>query len=383
MTEILFAIIHLVVFAFLISGVLLCLQRAENRRPRIYLAIFMFITAGELAYRLYVAYRTGVVTMVDEVLPIYVLVTGVAEILLMYLYPLEVLKPGWLSARRLFLLFLPWLFVGGVCVLIYPDFRDLSSFSDITRHIGEFNVWFRMLILLCCVVPYTILLLCIPHKWQRSSVDRTWIYRYAIGIQVIGLLFIAVILTGSVPVSSIHLLYGTLFVLYVVYQELFLRLFPASKTQESQVTIEITPSDDSMRRDEVVACNPLWERFIVQMTQNELWRDPDLTLDDLARNLCTNRTTLSTQIQRQGYSGYYEFINRRRIEAFIEAVNSGRSVNMQQLFYEVGYRSRSTATRNFRLYMNCTPSEYIQRTIEWKMRDDNAAIVNLTHELRI
>lgn len=374
MTQILFATLHLVVFAFLISGALLFLQRAKNRRPRIYLALFMFVTAAELAYRLCAAYRTGVVTTVGEVLPIYVLVTGVAEILLMCLYPVEVLKPGWLTAKRWLLLSLPWLLVGAVCVLIHPDFRSLSSFADMTQHLGEFNVWFRMLILLGCVVPYTILLLCIPYKWQQSSVDRTWIYKYAIGIQVIGIFFIVVILTGSVVASAIHLLYGTLFVLYVAYQELFLRLLPsATKTPESQATAATTPPDESLPPDEAVVCNPLWERFSIQMTQKELWRDPDLTLDDLARNLCTNRTTLSTLIQQQGYSGYYEFINRRRIEAFIEAVSSGTSINVQQLFYEVGYRSRSTATRNFRLYMNCTPGEYIQRTIEQKMRGDHAA----------
>lgn len=374
MTEILFATLHLVVFAFLISGALLFLQRAKNRRPRIYLALFMFVTATDLAYRLYVAYRAGVVTTVSEVLPIYVLVTGVAEILLMCLYPVEVLKPGWLNAKRWLLLSLPWLLVGAACVLIHPDFRNLSSFADMTQHLGEFNVWFRMLILLGCVVPYTILLLCIPYKWQQSSVDRTWIYKYAIGIQVIGIFFIVVILTGSVAASAIHLLYGTLFVLYVAYQELFLRLLPsATKTPESQATVATTtPHDGSPQPDGAVASNPLWERFAIQMTQKELWRDPDLTLDDLARNLCTNRTTLSTQIQQQGYSGYYEFINRRRIEAFTEAVNSGTSINMQQLFYEVGYRSRSTATRNFRLYMKCTPGEYIQRTIEQKMRGDHA-----------
>lgn len=375
MTEILFATLHLVVFAFLISGTLLFLQRAKNRRPRIYLALFMFVTATDLAYRLYVAYRAGVVTTVSEVLPIYVLVTGVAEILLMCLYPVEVLKPGWLNAKRWLLLSLPWLLVGAVCVLIHPDFRNLSSFADMTQHLGEFNVWFRMLILLGCVVPYTILLLCIPYKWQQSGVDRTWIYKYAIGIQVIGIFFIVVILTGSVAASAIHLLYGTLFVLYVAYQELFLRLLPsATKAPESQATVATTtPHDGSPQPDGAVASNPLWERFAIQMTQKELWRDPDLTLDDLARNLCTNRTTLSTLIQQQGYSGYYEFINRRRIEAFTEAVNSGTSINMQQLFYEVGYRSRSTATRNFRLYMKCTPGEYIQRTIEQKIRGDHAA----------
>lgn len=85
-----------------------------------------------------------------------------------------------------------------------------------------------MLILLLCFIPYTILLLRIPYKWQQNSVDSKWIYKYVIGIQAIGLLFSTVVLTGSVPVSCIHLLYGMLFFLYITYQELYLRLLPAS-----------------------------------------------------------------------------------------------------------------------------------------------------------
>lgn len=97
------------------------------------------------------------------------------------------------------------------------------------------------------------------------------------------------------------------------------------------------------------------------MNEQELWRNPDLTLQDLAKSLNTNRTTLSAMIQQQGYTGYSDFINRRRIEAFTEAVDSRKSINIQQLFYEVGFRSKSTALRNFRLYFGCTPGEYIQK----------------------
>lgn len=125
MTSILFVILHFLVCTLVISGVLLCLQSKGNKRPRIYLAIFSFITASELGYRLFIAYQTGVITTVNEVLPLYVLVCGILEILLMYLYPLEVLKPHWLTPKRLFLLFFPWLIIGGGMYIDIP--RDKGS----------------------------------------------------------------------------------------------------------------------------------------------------------------------------------------------------------------------------------------------------------------
>lgn len=375
MPEVLFVILHFLVCTLLVCGVLLCLQRAGNKKPRIYLAIFSFITASELAFRLYVAYRTGVMTTVNEVLPIYVLVTGILEILLMYLYPLEVVRPNWLTYKRLFLLFLPWLLIGGICLFIYKNIRDLSSFSEMLEYIGEFNVWFRLLILFLCFIPYTILLLSIPYKWQQNSVDKKWIYKYVLGVQLIGFLFSTVVLTGSVMVSCIHLLYGILFFLYITYQELFLRLLPASVNQAvvSQIVVVSVPVGDSSGTGDVPPCNPLWERLILQMNEKELWRNPDLTLEDLSKNLNTNRTTLSALMQQQGYSGYSEFINRHRIEAFVDVINRGKPINTQQLFYEVGFRSKSTAMRNFRLYMECTPGEYIQRIVAMGNKLDDSA----------
>lgn len=365
MPEILFAIVHFLVCTLLISSALLCLQQKGNKRARIYLAIFSFITALELTYRLYAAYRTGTLVTVNQVLPVYVLVSGILEILLMYLYPLEVVRPNWLTFKRLLILFLPWLLIGCICILIYPHIRNLSSFSEMMQHVDEFNVWFRLLVLFLCFIPYTILLLRIPYKWQQNSVDKKWIYKYVIGIQVIGLLFSTVVLTGSVVVSCIHLLYGILFFLYITYQELFLRLLPASVNRAAAplATVSFSPP-----------YNPLWEKLILQMDENQLWRNPDLLLEDLSKSLHTNRTTLSAMIQQQGYSGYSEFINRRRIEAFTSAVIKGKPVSTEQLFYEVGFRSKSTALRNFRLYMGCTPSEYIQQTAEQKKESDNLAV---------
>lgn len=119
-----------------------------------------------------------------------------------------------------------------------------------------------------------------------------------------------------------------LFFLYVTYQELYLRLLPASVNQTviSQIVLSTAPLGDSTEKDETTPRNSLWEKLTRQMDEKELWRNPDLMLEDLAKNLYTNRTTLSALIQQQGYSGYSEFINRRRVEAFVEAVNIGKPI---------------------------------------------------------
>lgn len=369
MAEILFVILHFLSCTFFLSGILLCLQRSENKRPRIYLAILMFTVATEIAYRLYLAYQTRGITTVNEVLPIYVLVTGVTEILLIYLYPLEVIKPGWLTMKRLFLLFLPWLLIGGVCMLIYPNFRELSSFSDIVQYIGEFNVWFRLLIVFGCFIPYTMLLLSISYRWLQSNVDSRWIYKYAIGVQIIGLLFSTVVLTGSVSVSCIHLLYGILFFFYVVYQELFVRLYIVP--HESSISI-VHQLEEYVQREQAeeqpkLSCGVLpeqmpliWMQLEEYMKIAEPWRDPNITLAILADGVKSNRTTISNLIQRAGYENFYTYIANYRIEAFCLAARERRVNNIQDTFFEIGFRNRNTALNQFKKQMGVTPSDYLR-----------------------
>lgn len=359
MNEIFFFLLQFCVYAFLINGTLLCLQRKSDLRPRIYLAIFSFVAAVELGYRIIHIYQTEEITTIGEILPIYILVGGILKILLIYLYPLEIVKPRWLNLKRAFILFLPWLIIGTICIVMYHDFRYLSSFSEMLKYAGELNVWFRLVILFLCFIPYTILLLFIPRRWQQSNVDKKWIYRYVAGVQVLGLLFSTAVITGSVVISCIHLMYGLLFFLYVTYQELYLRLIPTSVL--SHMAKEVYNEVLTERRELAEEENPLWSNLTIQMDEKELWRNPDLSLEDLAQSLCTNRTTLSALIHQQGYSGYVDFINRRRIDAFVDAINRGGSCqNTLQLFYDVGFRSKSTALRNFRLYKGCTPGEYIE-----------------------
>ena len=80
----------------------------------------------------------------------------------------------------------------------------------------------------------------------------------------------------------------------------------------------------------------------------------------------TNRTSLSLAIQKSEYRNYTTYINKLRIDDFVYCVTSNCSGNFQQAFYDVGFRSRATALRNFRQITCMTPTEYFM-----KMRTDD------------
>lgn len=361
---------YFLVCVLIVNGILLWFQRHVNTKPRVYLMIFSFGSALSISYSLFVTYKL-IIPSSFPVLSITNLNAGFWELLLLYLYPIEVVSPNWLRAKRVLLLFLPWVILISIQFIFSINFINLSSFSDMINHIGEFNVWFRLLILFACIVPYTILILCIPHKWRENTVNKNWIYRYALGVQGLGIMYCASMLTGSVIIKCIHLFYAALLFLYITYQELFLRLFPITTTtitttNDNTRIPAIESAENKIETQEISSSNPLWKKLTVMMDEKELWREPDITLADLAKRLFTNRTTLSTLIQQQGYSGYTEYINRYRIEAFVEKAKANKTINIQELFYDVGFRSKSTAIRNFRLYMGCTPSEYIHQIEQQK-----------------
>lgn len=77
------------------------------------------------------------------------------------------------------------------------------------------------------------------------------------------------------------------------------------------------------------------------MDGEELWRNPDLTLEVLAAQLGSNRTSLAQVIRQHGYSGYKEFINRRRIEEFLRIARDEKRLNVQDAFFRVGFRSKT------------------------------------------
>jgi len=103
-------------------------------------------------------------------------------------------------------------------------------------------------------------------------------------------------------------------------------------------------------------------RLLQLFTENESFKDPELTLSDLAEVLDVHPNHLSQVINSIEQKSFYDLINERRIQAFLEAVN--KPENQQYTFlalaFSCGFNSKASFNRNFKKITGQTPSDYLK-----------------------
>lgn len=355
--------LHFASCAFLLAGIFLWLRRKSGDRARRYLSYFCLF--GSLCFFVRIIQNYGGIPVASTVLPILNLEGGLFTIILLYLYPIEVISPGWLTLKRILLMSAPWLIIVSTKLIAPIAFRELHTFSEVLQYIDEPNVWFRLLILLV-ILPYVVMIFVVPHSWMKSSVSNRWIYLYTSIVLCISVLYGIFMLTGSALVSTIHVFFFFMFCILITYQELFVRMrVPADRqpkplaaaSADRKSVMEVSPTEEEN-------AHPLWAELNRLMKEKELWRNPDTTQESMALLLDVSRPTLAAVIRENGFSGYKEYLNRCRIEEFLKILNSRQRISVQEAFFCVGYRSRQTAFQYFQEYIGCTPAEYLNRLSE-------------------
>ena len=104
------------------------------------------------------------------------------------------------------------------------------------------------------------------------------------------------------------------------------------------------------------------EQWRARLSKQEWWRDPELSLDALARKLGTNTSDLSRAINEGLGMNFNEMINRLRVEAVKSALSEITApTNLLEVAFAAGFSSKASFNRSFKLYVGATPSEFRQR----------------------
>ncbi|WP_421948621.1 helix-turn-helix domain-containing protein [Phaeodactylibacter xiamenensis] len=92
----------------------------------------------------------------------------------------------------------------------------------------------------------------------------------------------------------------------------------------------------------------------------KLYKNPTLTLSELAKQLNTNETYISQAINQYAYKNFNTFINQFRIEEAQKLMIESRGeVVLDQLIENCGFNSKSTFYRLFKQQTGLTPSQYL------------------------
>ena len=339
----------------LLASLLLFLRRKTGERSRIILAVIVLFSVFSYISR-FIALCKGEVP--DVVVSAKMLLIANFMVVSYIMYPIEVISPGWLNFRRILKLYSVWIFLTLVyLVTVWANvyYTPYGSLLQMFHNAESFEVWFRLLLSLLFFLPG--LFIFFIHRTRRyNNTDLMWLKKYSTVFFINIIAYLLVLISDHQVMHTLYYYISVGCSLYIVYMELFDRLIGKAGS-DKDVLIKTTKNEFF----EDPKNSALIERLINYMKKNSAWRDPNISLNTLAYELYTNRTTLAKVMRENGCDNYTNYINKLRIEDFIRHVESGESDNFQETFFYVGFRSRTTALRNFKLFTGKTPSEYFQK----------------------
>jgi len=112
-------------------------------------------------------------------------------------------------------------------------------------------------------------------------------------------------------------------------------------------------------QDEIISLGKKLDDLI---KKEKIFLKPDLTLRDLAIRLNTSSHNVSWYLNTILRINFYDYINRNRVLEFLKRIEKEEHLNhtILAIAMEVGFNSKSTFNKAFKLEMNTTPSNYIK-----------------------
>lgn len=141
-----------------------------------------------------------------------------------------------------------------------------------------------------------------------------------------------------------------------------------------QEALQEAPKETSMPISSVDEQRKLQTKAIAwraRIVEEEWWRDPELSLEKLARLLGTNTSELSRVINDGLALNFNELINRLRVDAVKTAIETSANqvstpVSLLDIAFEAGFSSKASFNRCFKLYTGDTPTAWRQHLTQSK-----------------
>jgi AraC-like DNA-binding protein len=110
-----------------------------------------------------------------------------------------------------------------------------------------------------------------------------------------------------------------------------------------------------------------------QIMQHEnLYKNPELTLSDVAQKLQVHPNILSQVINSIEQKNFYDYINSQRVEEFKQMITlpQNQKFTLLSLAYECGFNSKTSFNRNFKKNTLLSPTEYLKQ-INIHLQEEN------------
>lgn len=128
--------------------------------------------------------------------------------------------------------------------------------------------------------------------------------------------------------------------------------------------LDNTSEEKSEEKQSKEQLRRLQKELIELIVNQQMFKNKNLKIDDLTRQLSTNRNYLSEAFAMTSYGSFYKMVNQCRISYSIKLMQKHPEYRMDLIATESGFTSRITFTRVFKNTMGVTPTEWLERSSE-------------------
>lgn len=244
----------------------------------------------------------------------------------------------------------------------------------------DFQVWYITLGLVSMVF-YLVLCLRYYMNYRKFIVQELsfadnlqfkWVRNFLLACLVY---FVSSLLMGVLVVFNINVEYAAVWWYYLLFGVVFYYIavsgYAHSIEQRKNFALDFSrveeapatePHSSTLAPDTISEPDlpPIWKEKLLQaMEKDKLYRDPELTLTDLAKQLGTNPSLLSKVINRNFQVNFNDFVNRYRVQEVKQQLEKGAAAQLtvMSLAYDAGFNSKATFNRAFKKHTGQNPSE--------------------------
>ena len=138
---------------------------------------------------------------------------------------------------------------------------------------------------------------------------------------------------------------------------------------DSNLLVKFEPSGNDKSGDtknesgEALALHEWKDKITHLFEAEDVYKNPNLTLTDLASLLNTNRNIISKAINQEFKMNFNDFVNEKRAEAVIEKLKNGEHSNntLLGIALDCGFNSKTTFNRAFKKHTGTAPKQFIAK----------------------
>ena len=277
--------------------------------------------------------------------PLYNATVSVGNMLafFLFIYPTQVLRPGWLTWKKGLLLFLPVLLLALLdffvpadllpIIMIYPAFL----FFALCAHVRNYRIW------------------CEDNFSSMDNIDVQWIIRYLTIMAVLGVSFYFISFCYTLPNRMFTQQWLLFFMIAYATEQILFRPDPWREVRREDVRSMKENSPTLSSSKTIHADRSAFEQW---MEAEKPYTNPAFQLMDVRAVLPKNRTYLSQFINTAYGCSFFHLVNRYRIEEAQRLMSEHPNMKLSDVAARCGFSSPAVFSRTFARETGVSPREW-------------------------